>query len=69
MKECWKIQFGMLCEVLFGIGAVLSPLWHITSNDQNDAMATAFFFKKTKWRVSVCALAVYCHFRDITSKD
>lgn len=43
MKECWKTQIGVLCDVLFGIGAVLSPLWHITSNDQNDAMATAFF--------------------------
>lgn len=46
MKECWKIQIGVLCDVLFGIGAVLSPLWHITSNDQNDAMATAFFLKR-----------------------
>lgn len=46
MKECWKIQIGVLCDVLFGIGAVLSPLGHITSNDQNDAMATAFFLKR-----------------------
>lgn len=35
-----------------------------TSNDQNDAMATAFFLKD-----KMTGFIVYCHFRDITSKD